>query len=310
MIRMVRPSAALRRWLIHPVEGLLAFAAYGVFAILPLPWASRLGGWLGRTVGPRLDVSRRAHRNLSRAMPHLTPAERDMVVRGMWDNLLRVVAEHPHIDAFRFDGPGKRVDLIGAEHVDAARESGKSAIFVSGHMGNWEILPLGTLHRQIPLDVVYRAANNRLVDWLYRRGRKALRGEQIPKGPAGARLLVRALNDGRSLGMLVDQKMNDGIPVPFFGRDAMTAPAAAELALKFGCPLIPARMERLGGARFRMTVYPPLRAEPSGDRHRDVAAIMTEINAQLESWIRQSPEQWLWIHNRWPAEDSDDSGGS
>ena len=108
------------------------------------------------------------------------------------------------------------------------------------------------------------------------------------------------LAEGRHLALLVDQKMNDGIAVPFFGRDAMTAPAAAQLALRFGCAIMPARVERLHGARFRITMSPPIAAPRTGDRHADMRAIMGEINRVIEGWVRERPEMWLWLHRRWP----------
>ena len=100
--------------------------------------------------------------------------------------------------------------------------------------------------------------------------------------------------------MLVDQKMNDGISVPFLGRQAMTAPALAELALKYGCPIVPARVERLNGAHFRLTFYPPMEIPNSGDKQTDTLSIMTVVNQQLGNWIMERPEQWVWVHNRWP----------
>ena len=303
----VRLTAALQRFVFHPLEAVAAFTAYGVFAVLPMGAASALGGWLAATVGPRLGLSRRAVRNLKRAFPGISDAEIAAHVRGMWNNLGRVIGEHPHLHEFDF-GAGGNAELIGAEHIDAVRDSGGGAIFLSGHIGNWELMPLAAVQRGVPVDVVYRAANNRMIDWLYRHGRSAVAGEQIPKGPAGARQVLRSLREGRSLGMLVDQKMNDGIAVPFFGRMAMTAPAAADLALKFGCPLLIARMERLGGTRLRLTVMPPVIPVSSGDRHADIVALTTRVNEQLEAWIRERPEQWLWLHNRWP--DEDEPGGS
>jgi KDO2-lipid IV(A) lauroyltransferase len=104
--------------------------------------------------------------------------------------------------------------------------------------------------------------------------------------------------------MLVDQKMNDGIAVPFFDRPAMTASAVAELALKFRCPVVPLRCERLGGAHFRVTALPPLLLPDTGDRIADSYSLMLNINQLIESWIREHPEQWLWLHRRWPAESS------
>ncbi|MBL4691050.1 MAG: lauroyl acyltransferase, partial [Rhodospirillales bacterium] len=99
----------------------------------------------------------------------------------------------------------------------------------------------------------------------------------------------------------VDQKMNDGIPVPFFGRDVMTAPALAELALRYDCPVVPARITRLKGARFRLMALAPLELIRTGDHKADVAANMAQVNALIEQWVRDTPEQWLWLHNRWPG---------
>ena len=291
---------ALRTWLLDPLEASLAAFVYAVFAALPLDAASALGGALARALGPRLAISERARINIARALPELTPEDIARIVSGMWDNLGRVAAEYPHLERIRVYQEGGRVEVVGAETVDRLRDDGRPGIFFSGHIGNWEIVSLAATQHGLPLDRVYRAANNRLVEWLYRRGRAAVAGALIPKGPAGARRLLKSLRDGKHLGMLVDQKMNDGIAVPFFGRAAMTATAPAELALRFDCPIVPARVERLKGARFRITIEPPLEFEQSGERAADVAAIMARVNVVIERWVRERPEQWLWLHNRWP----------
>jgi KDO2-lipid IV(A) lauroyltransferase len=122
----------------------------------------------------------------------------------------------------------------------------------------------------------------------------------IPKGAVASRQAFATLRRGAHLGLLADQKLNDGIAVPFFGRDAMTAPALALLAMRFDCDVLPARVERLGGARFRLTVHPALPIPKTGDRDADVLTLMTEVNRTLESWIRERPDQWFWLHRRWP----------
>src|SRR5207248_8425598 len=147
----------------------------------------------------------------------------------------------------------------------------------------------------IPVAQIYRASNNPLLDRMIARFRGDA-GELIPKGTVAARRAIAALRRGTHLTLLADQKMNDGIPVPFFGRPAMTAPALASLALRFDCELLPARVERLGGARFRLTVFPPLPLPRSGDHHADLAAVMARVNETLAAWIRDRPEQWLSLH--------------
>jgi Kdo2-lipid IVA lauroyltransferase/acyltransferase len=277
-----------------------AASLFGGFRLLPLDVASALGGALARRIGPRLGVSKLARRNISRAFPELSETEIARVVAGMWDNLGRVAAEYPHLRKIRvFEPGGARVETHGFEHVDRAVAADRRIIFFSGHIANWEIAMLAGVQYGIPLAQIYRASNNPLLDRMILRFRGD-RGELIPKGPVAARRAIAGLRRGTHLTLLADQKMNDGIPVPFFGRPAMTAPALAVLALRFQCDVLPARVERLAGARFRLTVFPPLPLPRSGEPHADTAALMARVNATLESWVRDRPEQWLWVHRRWP----------
>ena len=172
-------------------------------------------------------------------------------------------------------------------------------ILFGGHIANWEIAGLAAAQYGLDIAQIYRAPNNPLIDRIVAR----LRGggsELIPKGTIASRRAVAALRRGGHVSLLADQKLNEGIAVPFFGRPAMTAPALALLALRFGCAILPARVERLRGARFRLTLYPPLDMPRSGDRDGDVMTIMTAVNATLEAWISERPEQWFWVHSRWP----------
>lgn len=291
----------------EPHEYVAAFGArfaVALFGALPLDWASALGGWIGRTIGPRLPVHRTAEQNLARAMPELDEAQRHRILMGMWDNLGRVLAEYPHLGDFVISGtlrPG-RIDVVGGEHIDAIRDSGKPGIFFSAHYGNWELMSLAATQYGAPLVHVYRAANNPLTEEILQNLRRPVGGRHVPKGMQAARELLKALKQNELLGMLVDQKLATGIPVPFFGRDAMTAPAIAELALKAGCPVIPAYVQRLEGARFRIIVEAPIHLEDTGDRERDVLAAMTMINAKIEGWIRERPDHWFWVHKRWPKD--------
>ncbi len=268
--------------------------------------ASNLGGLLARGVGPWLPVSRIAHRNLELAMPELSAAERRRIVHGMWDNLGRTAGELPHLGSLREDtpsGPGWIGE--GLELVRSHARQGGSRIFVSGHIGNWEMLPAAAARCGITVAAFYRASTNPLVDDLVARLRQQALGADVPmfrKGARGARLALAHLRRGGSLALLVDQKMNDGIETRFFGRPTMTAPAAAALALRLGCPIILAHVQRIGPARLRVVVEPAFSIAPSGDTQQDVATITQAITDQIEAWIRQHPESWLWLHRRWPKE--------
>lgn len=281
------------------IEACGAALFFAVMRALPIDAASALGGWLARHIGPRLGISARARHNLCAALPELPPAEVERVVRGMWDNLGRVAAEYPHLPRIRVFPPDGRVETIGIEHLDRAIAAGRRAIIFGGHLGNWEIAALAAGQKGIDVAQVYRAANNKLVDGMIARFR-GTGSEFIPKGRVASRQALAVLRRGAHLTLLVDQKLNDGIAVQFFGRDAMTAPALALLALHFDCAVLPARVERLEGAHFRLTIHPPLNVAKSGERAKDVAALMGEVNRTLETWIRERPEQWFWLHSRWP----------
>lgn len=289
-----------RRTYRYPVEAGFTRLFLAVFRLMEIDRASAVGGMIGCLVGPRLAVSRVAENNLRRAFPDRSPEEIDGIVRDMWDNLGRVAAEFAHLDRIDVYDPNGRVQVVGAENVARVRDGGFGGIFFSGHLGNWEIASFSVTQKGVPLTHIYRSANNPHVERMLRRRREVIDGVHHPKGAAGAEELIAALRRGEHLAMLVDQKFNDDIPVPFFGRDAMTAPALARLALKFRCPVVPARVERLKGARFCLTLYPPMALPDSGDREADVTETMRRVNAFLEDWIHERPGQWLWVHRRWP----------
>ncbi|MGH7115328.1 MAG: lysophospholipid acyltransferase family protein [Stellaceae bacterium] len=283
----------------HRLEAWGAAVAFGAFGLLPIDWASAVGGAIGRRLGPFLGVSKRARINLRRSFPELSEGEIERIVTGMWDNLGRVAAEYPHLRTIRVFEQGGRVETHGAEHIDRALAAGRRMIIFSGHIANWEIAGLAAAQHGAPVTQIYRAANNPLIDRLIA-GFRGDRGGYIPKGAAAARRAFAVLSRGEHLTLLADQKLNDGIAAPFFGRPAMTAPALAVFALHFDCAVLPVRVERLGGAHFRLTVFPPLPLPRSGVLEADIAALTAAVNVTLEAWIRDRPELWLWVHRRWP----------
>jgi Kdo2-lipid IVA lauroyltransferase/acyltransferase len=281
-------------------EGTGAVVFYALLRVLPLDWASGIGGWLARLIGPRLGITKRAEENLRRAMPELNEAERARVILGMWDNLGRVIAEYPHLNQFRLFDPKGRIEGDDAGNILANRDPAQRYIFFSAHYGNWEIAIRTAAQAGFEVTGVYRAPNNPIVDRFMLWARGAEGGELVPKGDIAARKAFGALRECRAPCMLVDQKMNDGIPVPFFGRDAMTAPALAVLALRYDCAVVPIRMLRIKGARFRMISEPPLVLPKTGNAEADRRALMVSVNGIVERWVREHPEQWLWLHRRWP----------
>ncbi len=256
-------------------------------------------------MGPRLRVTRVADGNLRRAMPELNEADRTRIIRAVWDNLGRTSAELPHLAGFdrTLAGPGWEIE--GERHIEALKRDKTPVLFFSGHFGNWEmILPIATM-LGLTVSGFYRAASNAEVDAVIQGMRQAALGPNVSmfaKGATGARAALAHLGRGGSLGLLIDQKMNDGIAVPFFGRTAMTAPALAQFALRFGIPIVPVHVVRLGPARFRMVCEAPMQVPLTGQRASDTYAISLAMNATVERWVRAEPSSWLWLHKRWPKD--------
>lgn len=287
----------------HRLEALAARACLKLLRGIGPVAASNLGGALARTLGPWLPVSRVADGNLRHVFPELDRSARRRIVRGVWDNLGRTVAEFPHLARLRQNASGPGWEIENAEILVELAKRGGPAIFFSGHIGNWELLPPVVVAFGMPMSSMYRPAANPVVDALIaelRRGALGLDVPMFPKGATGGRAALAHMARGGFLGMLMDQKLNDGIAVDFFGRPAMTAPALATLALRFRCPVIPGHAQRIGPARLRFVVDPPLELPDTGDRAADIATLTREVNATLERWIRARPESWLWLHRRWP----------
>ena len=290
----------------HPIryrlEYVIARFFWALFASLPVSAASSLGGALASVAGRLPPLARRVNKNLSLAMAELTQVQRRKIASGVWWNLGRTLAELPHIRKFSLthDSPNPgEIQVVGAEHIDGR----DGMLLFAAHLANWEMTYFVTAKLGRPLHVVYRAPNNPLIDrWLSNLRQDFTLGAYA-KGRTAARGILTALDQGNAVGMLVDQKMNDGIVVPFFGRPAMTAPALAQLALRRKLPIIPMRFERLTGASFRVTLEKPLTYGDTGRRKADVIALMGQVNDMIEAWIRERPEQWLWPHKRWPNGD-------
>lgn len=262
--------------------------------------ASSFGSWLGRTIGPFTSAHKTAIGNLRAAFPEKPDAEIKEIVRGAWDNFGRTGVEFIFLDHLTPDHPDQRVEVVGYDLLPKYLEQEKSCIFISGHFANWELMAACIRKAGFTVAGVYRAPNNPLVnDWLLKERLGHHLDTLVPKGRQGARQLMELVKKGESIAMLVDQKMNDGVTAPFFGRPANTAGAAAQLAVKYGCPILPVYIERTEGARFRVTFHDAMELDLSGDKAKDIETVTAQYNKFLEDCIRQRPEQWLWMHNRW-----------
>jgi Kdo2-lipid IVA lauroyltransferase/acyltransferase len=282
------------------LEAGLLFLFWQVCARLPPQAASAFGQRLLRRIGPRLGKTEHMRRNLRLAFPNLSEAERADLLREIWGSAGAVLAEYPHLKAICHDDFEGHFEYVENWNLDDYRAGRRHGLFLSAHVGNWELTAAAAVHQGIPITVIYAPSGNPFIDRMLRRRREAL-GCGLVSLEEGARPLVRELAERRSVGLIVDARDDDGVPIPFFGHDKLTTLAPARLALRFGCELIPGRIERLGPARFRLTVYEPVRPDPALASERDQAIQMTrDLNRLFEQWICERPEQWLCLKRGWP----------
>ena len=267
-----------------------------LFKLLPAKTASDIGGWIGRNIGPKLAASRKARRNLERAIPELDESRKDEVIQGMWENLGRVIAEYPHLKML-----SANTEIVGKDQLEAGLNNPKGAIFFGAHFGNWEInAPAILMQYDKSVDVSYRAPNNPWSDALLMKARTmGGRIQAHAKSRAGGKNMMGAIKSGSYLGILIDQKYREGLSLPFFGMEAMTNPFFVQLAQKYGCALHPIRNLRLDGAQFSLTVYEPIEVFDNDGKPRPVEDVIKDAHTLLEGFIREHPEQWLWLHRRW-----------
>jgi len=288
----------------HRLEAAIVWALIKALQPFNPETASRIGGAVAGAIGPLIPTSKIADKNLRLAMPELSAAERKRIVKECWQNLGQTAAELVRISEIKETESGPGYKFIGwEEHVVPALKSGRPSIFITGHIGNWEITPPAAFARGINVGFMYRAASNPLVNNMILRLREGKSGHKLtmfPKGGAGARAAYGHLLKGGTLGLLVDQKLDTGIAAPLFGHEAMTMDAMASFALKFRCPVFPVHVVRVAPARLHIICEPPMPLPDSGDKAANALALTTAMNQTLERWIREKPGAWLWLHRRWP----------
>ncbi len=260
---------------------------------LPLGAAMTVSAAFARSIGMRTSLRRRSERNLAYAMPDLTESERADILERMFDNLARVALEYRYLR--RLSTEPDRFTVSGLEHVNAAREAGKGAVLATGHFGNWEMIRVALARHGWPPALIYRAFNNPLFDDYAAAMMRVTDAPLFHKGRRGSLGMLRHIRAGGCTLILTDQRFSRAPEIPFFGKPAKTSLGPAEIAVNYGAVLLPVRSERVGkSSRFHVTVEPPIATEEC-----EPTKVAAEINLRLESWVREKPEQYFWMHNRW-----------
>jgi len=266
---------------------------------MPIDAASRYGEKVGSWIGPRLKKKTAIFRaNLALAFPDLDDRQLDQLVKKAWGRAGRVMAEYPHLETLLADDD--RITIEIREPIATYSDPSKPCIMVSAHQSNWEVACSAMAKMGMPNASLYSPPTNPLLDRMLLESRQALNCELLPRDNS-ARLLVRALKEGRTVGMVMDRRVDDGKPIRFFGHDKYSTIVPARLALKHHCDLVPIQILRREDARYHVIFHPPVRPRnPEADETAQAIDMIQQVHEQFEDWIRQNPADWFCSKRLWP----------
>lgn len=257
-------------------------------------------------IGRRLREDRIGRENLTAAFPEKSPEEIEQILTGVWHNLGRLGAEFANLDRiWDHDAadPAKpsRVEFSGRSKqlFDQLRDDGKPALFFAAHLGNWELPALAAVAHGLEATILFRRPNIEAADRAIERIRAVKMGTMVAAGRDAPLKLAQALQNGQHVAMLVDQYLTNGVPVTFFGRKTTANPTLARLRRQIDCPIHGTRIIRLPDGRFRGEVSEEVKPVFDASGQVDIQGTMQAVTDVVEGWVREYPDQWLWLHRRW-----------
>jgi KDO2-lipid IV(A) lauroyltransferase len=266
---------------------------------------ANLFGRIAGLIGPLTREQRIGRANLTAAFPEKSREEIETILAGVWDNLGRLAAEFAHLDHIWQHDPAfpeqSRIEIGPRTHELFAQLQldGKPALIFSGHLGNWELPAVAAVAHGLDGAVLFRRPNNASANRIIEELRAVNMGTLIPTGRDAPLRMAEALRKGQHVGMLVDQYFTNGVEVTFFGRRTKANPTLARLLRQIECPVHGVRIIRLPGHRFRAEITEELQPVRDASGQIDVQGTMQAITSVVEGWIREYPDQWLWLHRRW-----------
>ena len=297
--RFVRSLINARDWFFAQV----IFLSLKLLRLVPMETAAGFFERLARWLGPKLKRHQVAMDNLAIAFPEKSIEERERIARDSWAQMARSILEYGYLDQI-FDlteenQESSRIDIKNPEQFTKLRDDGLPAIIFTGHLANFELLPMAAARFGLEILSLFRQPNNKYAAKKVAEARKDLSKNLIASREGASFQLMSALERGDHVGLLIDQKFKRGIKVPFFGQDAQSNPLLAKLARRYNCPVHGARTVRLPDGRFRLEITDELVLPRDEDGDIDIRGTTEMVNKIVEDWVREYPEQWLWIHRRW-----------
>lgn len=271
----------------------------GLLRLMPAELSARVAKSLFATVGPLSSKGTTVRRNLSVAFPAQGRAQIKLMTKDLFGHLGSAVVELTLLERLWHERD-QRIEFVAEEAAAPLLTGGQAIVFVTAHVGAWQLCNLIAPHYGLPITTVYAPESNPFLNARLLRLRQAFQCQLTPRD-GSMRVLMHELRAGHAIGLAVDTRLDSGDLLPFFGVDAPTNSAPARLALRYDCALAPVRVERLPGMRFRITVCAPILAADESASVDDKALQMTaDLNLLFESWIRSTPTEWMCLKRRWP----------
>ena len=269
---------------------------FSLFKFFGFKISSKIGGKLFEIIGPIFRSKKLIHSNIKKAFPEINSDEIKKLTKLMWNNYGRVFSEYMFIKDFRFGKIDSKIDIIGKDILDEIKKSNKPVVFISGHFSNFELMAMQIEKVGIELSAIYRPLNNIFLNRVIEKIRKKyICKNQIKKGIAGTRELIKFQRYKYSTALMIDQRVSEGERVNFFNQEAYTTTIPAQLAKKFDMPIVPIFIERVNDTDFKIKISKPLNFLKSDS----IIDITSKLNFILEDMILKNPGQWIWSHNRW-----------
>ena len=277
-------------------EFLFSIFFFIFFKIIGPKKSSDVSGKIFEIIGPFFRSKKVIRNNIKRALPEIDENNLKNIENSMWNNYGRIFAEYIFLKDFRYGKLASEVQIEGKEILNDIKENNKQVIFISGHLSNFELMAMFIEKSGINLSAIYRPLNNIFLNGIMENIRKKyICKNQIKKGLAGLKKLIKLKKKNYSTALMIDQRVSEGILSPLFNEKALTTTIPAQLVKKFNIPIVPVYIERINGLKFKITINQPL----SFPQNLTQQQITDNLNQILEKFILSKPENWIWSHNRW-----------
>ena len=280
-------------------EFLSIISLFLIFKIIGLIYASNLGSFIGKLIGPIFRSKSVIKKNLKIFKQNISDEEIKLISNDMWSNIGRTFAEYVYLKKFNQDLNNNLIKIINFKYLDEIKKENKPVIFISGHFANFELMAM-KLNKFIKLAAIYRPLNNFLLNPIMEYLRiKYICPNQIKKGKSGLRQILQNFNNGYSIALMIDQRVSEGISINFFNEPALTTTIPAQLVLRYNCKVVPLSIKRINNINFEITIEQPIEFNNLDNNAENIKKITLKLNQELEKMIVNNTSQWIWTHNRW-----------